>query len=75
MPIPNTNDPGVDSILRLKKTFLVNMCPMYGNVYRIQVSTFNVESLLILGNSTYNPKLVKDGIAWPSRSPLAFVIP
>jgi hypothetical protein len=45
--IPNskgvTNDLGVDSILRLKKTFLVNMCPMYGNVYRIQISTFNAE--------------------------------
>ncbi len=47
MPIPNskgvTNDPRVDSILRLKKTTLVNMCPMYGNVYRIQVSTFNAK--------------------------------
>jgi hypothetical protein len=47
MTIPNTkgvtNDLEVDSILRLKKTFMVNMCPMYGNVYRIQDSTFNVE--------------------------------
>jgi hypothetical protein len=47
MPIPNskgvTNDPRVDSILKLKKTFMVNMCPMYGNVYRIQISTFNAE--------------------------------
>jgi hypothetical protein len=47
MPIPNSkgviNDLGVDSILRLKKTNLVNMCPMYDNVYRIQDSTFNVE--------------------------------
>jgi hypothetical protein len=47
MPIPNskgvTNDLGVDSIFRLKKTFLVNMRPMYDNVYRIQVSTFNAK--------------------------------
>jgi hypothetical protein len=47
MPIPNskgvTNDPRVDSIHRLKKTILVNMCPMYGNVYRIQDSTFNAK--------------------------------
>jgi hypothetical protein len=60
MHIPNskgvTNDFRVDSILRLKKTILVNMCPMYGNVYKIQDLAFNVEWPLILGNSTYNPK-------------------
>jgi hypothetical protein len=47
MPIPNsrsvTNDLGVDSIFRLKKNKFVNLCPMYGNVYGIQNSTFTVE--------------------------------
>ncbi len=47
MPIPNskgvTNDPRVDLVFKLKKTILVNMCLMYGNVYRIQDSTFNAK--------------------------------
>jgi hypothetical protein len=45
MPIPNsrgvTNDLGMDLILRLKKIVLVNMCPMYANVYGIQDLTFS----------------------------------
>ncbi len=45
MPIPNsrgvTNDLGMDLILRLKKIVLVNMCPMYVNVYGIQDLTFS----------------------------------
>jgi hypothetical protein len=45
MPIPYsrgvTNDLGMDSIHRLKKLILVNMCPMYGNVYGIQDLTFS----------------------------------